>query len=55
MREIVRATRHRELFLVSVYMLKWPDVRRHYRRAIAEGRLVRDLETQLARQLMPRQ
>jgi len=54
-RAVIRATRHLELFVVSVYRLKWPDVRRLYRRAKSEGRLVRDVETQLARQLMPRQ
>jgi hypothetical protein len=54
-RAVIRTTRRLELFIVSVYRLKWPDMRRLYRRAKSEGRLIRDVETQLARQLMPRQ
>jgi hypothetical protein len=55
LRFILRATRLREVYLVSMYRQKWPDVRRLYGRAKRENRLIRDLETELARQLVPRQ
>ncbi len=54
-RIIVRATSRKEAYLVSIYRLKWPEVRRHYRREKAERRLIRGPETELARQLMSRQ
>ncbi|MBI1244582.1 MAG: hypothetical protein GC202_06220 [Alphaproteobacteria bacterium] len=55
LRIILRATRRNEIYVISIYRLRMSEVRRLYKRARREKRIVRDLKTELARQVLPRQ
>ena len=55
LRVILRRARDGNVYIVSIYRLDWPEVRRRFRRETKESRIVRGPETKLARQLMPRQ
>lgn len=51
---VLRATRRNEVYLVTFHRTRADEARRLRRRAIKQGRLIRDLKTKPARSIEPR-
>jgi len=55
MKVVLKATKRDEVFVTTFHRIKWPEVRRLYRRARRKQSLIRDVNAELARLLLPRQ
>lgn len=54
MKAVLKATRSGEVFLTTLHQIRWPELRRFYRKARRSGTLARDVENELARRLLHR-